>query len=282
MITTKRISDITYAEAHGVELKLDLYRPNSEEPVPTVIYLHGGGWARGDRTMDAETRLVPVATHGIAVVSVDYRLAPDFVYPAPIHDVKAAVRWVRAHGAQYGLHTEKIGLWGVSAGGMLAALAGLTPNNAALEGTLGDQAGVSSTVQAVVNWFGPTDFVSTATRTPFEARILPPPVETRLFGPQTPEQTAIIAREASPLTHVSAAAPPFLTMHGDRDRFVSIRDAQAFHDAMARVGAASTLVTIAGAGHEDPVFDSAPNLAITAAFLRATLQPAARSTKERP
>lgn len=264
--------DIAYAEVEETELRLDLYRPVTEELLPAVVYLHGGGWRRGDRVADVETRLKPLAAHGVAVLYADYRLAPGAVYPAQIHDVKAAVRWVRAHGTEYGLGTENIGLWGASAGAMLASLAGLTPDDAALEGTLGRDTDRSSAVQAIVYWFGPSDFVTTATRSPMEARILPPPFERDLFGPGTPEALAATARSASPLGRVFAAAPPVLIVHGDRDRIVPIADARAFHDALSRSGTNSTLVTVAGAGHDDSAFDRLPNLAITAAFLRAALQ----------
>lgn len=271
MTTVTLLSDITYAEVDGRALQLDLYLPDMEGPVPAVIYLHGGGWGRGDKVDDAETRLKPAAAHGIAVLSANYRLAPSAVYPAQIHDVKAAVRWARAHGAEYGLNTDAIGLWGVSAGAMLASLAGLTPNDPALEGTLGEDRDQSSMVQAIAHWFGPTDFVTTATRSPLEARIVPPPFERTLLGSGSADEIAAKARDASPLGRVTASAPPLLIMHGDRDRMVPIADAEAFHAALSRCGAHSTFVSVAGAGHDDPVFNSASNIAITVAFLRAVL-----------
>ncbi len=156
---------------------------------------------------------------------------------------------------------------------MLASLAGLTPGDPTLEGTLGKDRDQSSAVQAIAHWFGPTDFVTTATRSPLESNIVPPPFELTLFGPGTPDEIAAKARDASPFERVSAAAPPILIMHGDRDRMVPIADAQAFHAALSRCGANSTFVSVAGAGHDDPVFDCAPNIAITAAFLRAILSP---------
>lgn len=265
-------SDLTYAKVDGLELKLDLYRPDLEKPVPAVIYLHGGGWARGDKTDDAQTRLQPLVEEGIAVVAVQYRLAPQAVYPAQIHDVKAAVRWTRAQAAKYGLYPDSIGLWGVSAGAMLASLAGLSSNDPALEGrSLGDANDQSSLVQAIVHWFGPTDFVTSATRSPLEARILPPPFELTLFGPGSAEELATKACEASPLEHVTPDAPPILIMHGDRDRLVPIAEAEMFHKTLSRRGVESTFVTVAGVGHDDPAFDSPTNIGITAAFLRANL-----------
>ncbi|HEX2910955.1 MAG TPA: alpha/beta hydrolase [Chloroflexia bacterium] len=271
MSTTTLISDLTYAKLAGQELKLDLYRPDLEEPVPAVIYLHGGGWARGDKTDGAQTRLRPLVAEGIAVVAVQYRLAPQAVYPAQIHDVKAAVRWIRAHAAKYGLYSDRIGLWGVSAGAMLASLAGLSSNDPALEGNLGEANDQSSAVQAIVHWFGPTDFVTTATRSGMEARLLPPPFELTLFGPGSAEELATKAQQASPLERVTPDAPPVLIMHGDRDRLVPIAEAEMFHKTLSRQGVKSTFVSVAGAGHDDSAFDSPTNIGITSAFLHANL-----------
>ncbi|KIF75678.1 esterase [Streptomyces sp. 150FB] len=282
MTSVTRLTDLTYAEVDGRKLRLDLYRPDIDGPVPAVVHLHGGGWSRGDKAANAEVRLAPLAAHGVAVLSVEYRLVPEVVFPAPVRDVKAAVRWTRAHGAEYGLLTDRIGLWGASAGAMLASLAGLTPGDPEFEvpdsegsgGTGADYAPEhSSDVQAVVHWFGPTDFVSSATRSPLEAAIRPPGPEVALFGPGSADEVADVARRASPLLRVSSTAPPFLIMHGDRDRMVPISESQALHDALSRAGARSTFVSLAGAGHEDPSFNSAPNVGMTAAFLLATLSP---------
>lgn len=270
-MTITLTTDLTFARINAIDLKLDLYLPDHTGPLAVVIYLHGGGWARGDKADDTDTRIKPIAEYGIAVASVNYRLAPDTVYPGQVHDVKAAVRWLRAHGNQYGIDTDRIGLWGASAGAMLALLTGLTPGDPVLEGALGDDLGQSSEVQAIVDWCGPTDFVTNATRSPMEARILPPPFEQRLFGPDTPEELVRKAQEASPYARISPAAPPVLIMHGDRDRMVPLADAQAFHNALSRQGGSSTLITLAGIGHDDPAFESACNIGITAAFLKAAL-----------
>ncbi len=136
MTTVTLLSDITYAEADGRALQLDLYRPESEGQVPAVIYLHGGGWGRGDKADDAQTRLQPAAAHGIAVLSVNYRLAPAAVYPAQIHDVKAAIRWTRAHGAEYGLNTNVLGLWGHLLARCWHRLPGSPPTTRYLKGRL--------------------------------------------------------------------------------------------------------------------------------------------------
>lgn len=267
-------SDIRFAEIDGEALHLNLYRPDTEGVVPVVLYLHGGAWQFGDRAADAEKRLKPLAAHGIAVVSADYRLAPASVFPAQIHDVKAAVRWIRANADGYGLLADRVGVWGASAGALLGSLSALTPGDEELEGTVGEDLDQSSAIQAVVHWFGPADFVSAGTRSPFEAAVLPPSMERVLFGPGSEEATAATARAASPLHRELADAPAFLIAHGDRDRMLPVGHNEAFHGALSRAGARSTFMSLGGAGHEDPVFDGAANLGMTAAFLLAELAPA--------
>ncbi len=117
--------DLEYAEVGGSSLRLDLYTPSGAPTgLPTLLYLHGGGWAMGDKSDAAVERLIPIVAHGFAVASANYRLVPSVTYPAPVHDVKAAVRWLRANAAEYGLDPERIALGGASAGGHLASLDG--------------------------------------------------------------------------------------------------------------------------------------------------------------
>lgn len=264
------LTDLRYAEAGGVALSLDLYRPGPG-PVPVTVYLHGGGWARGSKGDDRDARLTGLARHGIAVASVQYRLVPGAVYPAQLHDAKGAVRWLRAHGTELGLATGAIGAWGASAGGYLASMLGLTAGAAELEGTTGGNLEHSSAVQAVVPWFAPADLLATSGRSPLEERIIPASREAGLLGLAAVADDPGRARRASPLSWVTAAAPPFLIEHGDRDQVVHPAESAALHDALARAGARSTLVMIGGAGHEDPRFDSPGHLAMTAAFLGAVL-----------
>lgn len=263
--------DLVYAEADGSKLMLNLYRPAGDGQVPAVLYLHGGGWRHGDRTTDVDTRVLPVARAGLAVATIDYRLAPRATYPAQIHDVKAATRWLRGHAAEHGLRAGRVGVWGASAGAMLGTLAALTPGDQALEGSLGDEGSQSSALDAVVHWFGPTDFVATATRTPMEAGLLPPPPESVLFGEGAADNVAATVAPASPIERIHAGAPPFLIIHGDRDRMVPLADAQAFHEALSRAGVENSMVTVGGAGHEDPRFQQPTILGLTAAFLLASL-----------
>jgi acetyl esterase/lipase len=267
------LTDLPYAEVGPHRLCLDLYLPSGRAPAPVTVYLHGGGWARGDKADYADARLRALARHGIAVASVQYRLVPAGVFPAQLHDAKGAVRWLRANGAAHGLSTDIIGAWGASAGGYLAAMLGLTAGAANLEGDTGGNLDHSSAVQAVAAWFAPADLSAVAARSPLETVITPAVREAGLLGLTAVTDDPERARQASPLNWVSAGAPPFLIEHGDRDRMVPPSESAALHDALVRAGAASTLVTVGGAGHEDPRFDSPGHLALTAAFLTSALSP---------
>jgi acetyl esterase/lipase len=264
--------DVVFASESGVDLTLDIYRPESEGPTPTVIYLHGGAWMEGDKSADSENRLEPFASHGVALISANYRLISQATFPAQIHDVKGLVRWVRAHGHDYGLATEKLGIWGSSAGGTLGSLLALTEGDRDFEGSVGGNTSESSAVQAVVHWFGPTDLVSGSSRSWLEDIILPPALEPPLFGAKSIGDVKDAAWAASPIHRVSSSAPPFLISHGDRDRVLPFTETESLHTALSRAGARSTFLSIAGAGHEDHLFDSPANLAMTAAFFKAYLQ----------
>lgn len=269
------VDNLTYAVVDGHALHADLYLPETAQPAPVVIYVHGGGWAVGSRTDYAATRLSALAATGLAVLSIDYRLVDAAHFPAQLHDVKAAIRWVRAHAAGLGVDARRVGIWGASAGAVLAALAGLTAGRKDWEGNVGDHPEQASDVDAVVFWFGISDLLSTTTRSPLEAELIPDGPETAFLGLTMRADIAgdpQLARHASPLEWVHGNAPPFLIAHGDRDRLVSPSESSALHAALTRAGAASMLLTIGGAGHEDEAFDSAGHLAVTAAFLRSALQ----------
>ena len=172
-----------YARVGGTSLRLDLYTP-SEAPsgLPTLLYLHGGAWAVGDKSDAVAERLMPIVANGFAVASVNYRLIPSVRFPVPVHDVKAAVRWLRANAAEYGLDPDRIAIGGVSAGGHLASLTALTAGDAQLEGNVGDHLGVSSAVSAAVAYCPTSDFLLSGGRNTLETQILPPPETAALLG----------------------------------------------------------------------------------------------------
>jgi acetyl esterase/lipase len=266
-------SDLQYASVDGLPLLLDLYRPDTATPPPVVIYVHGGGWAVGDKADEyAKQRGLDLASHGIAVASINYRLIDQSRYPAQVHDVNAAVRFMRGTATKLEIAAEKIGIWGASAGAHLAALCALTTGDAEMEGALGDHLGKSSAIDCAVSWFGVNNLLLAGSKSALERQLIPTGPEAGLLGVADVSEAPEVARSASPLYRVGADAPPFLIAHGDRDRMVPLAQSTALHDALITAGVASSLVVIGGAGHEDAAFDVPANIAMTAAFLSAHLR----------
>jgi acetyl esterase/lipase len=253
---SKRYEGITYAIAPGYRpLQLDVWVPASPTRPALVVWIHGGGWMFGDRRYLPETlrpnqlfeELVAV---GLAVATIDYRHALEAHFPAQLHDAKAAVRYLRAHAHVLGLDTTKIGVWGESAGGHLAALVGLTGQHAELEGALGVLR-QSSAVDVVVDWYGVADLALQPRegRSPEIMAKLPPemltPPEVLLAGGNDEHTLAI----ASPMNYVTPAAPPFLLIHGTADTVVPYAQSEVLTQALANAGVPAQLVPIEGADH---------------------------------
>jgi acetyl esterase/lipase len=248
-------SDVTYCTVDGVELKLDLYFPEQmDDRWPVAVYIHGGAWQGGDKSGGAGYREVPdLVEHGYLVVSVNYRLAPQYRFPAMIEDVKCAIRYLRAHAAGYNLDPERIGAWGSSAGGHLVALLGVTDPGDGLEGRGGYQH-QSSRVQAVVDMFGPTDMrLSTDAAATLQ----------HVFG--TADPSAPIFEIASPVLYASSDDPPFLILHGTEDPVVPAAHSEALFAALTDAGVEATLILVEGAGHgfarmNGPIVPSRPEI----------------------
>jgi acetyl esterase/lipase len=269
------VEDITYGTVSGTELRLDLVLPRSGDgPTPVAIYIHGGGWARGNRRVDLARRVAGVARRGIAVAAIDYRLGPAGRFPAAVHDVHGAIRWLRAHGGEHGLATTRIGAWGSSSGAHLALVAALS-RDPTLVGEVGevgevggDQAGGG--IDAVVSFFATSDLAARATRSAMERHLLPPGPEHAFLGlDEIDDEGEAIrrARAASPLMMVHADAPPTLLVHGDSDQLVPFSQSRRLHDAIMTAGGRSTLVCLGGAGHEDAAFDQPFVACLVAQFL---------------
>jgi acetyl esterase/lipase len=236
------------------------------------VYVHGGGWRSGDKAGDGVRRLAPLSAYGVTVVSVNYRLAPGATFPSQLHDVKAAVRWLRANEARLGLATERLGIWGASAGAYLGSLLALTSGVDRFEGTVGGNLDHSSAVQAVVHWFGQSDLAASASRTKVEAQLLPFAFEAGLLGVTEIADVAERARELSLLSWVSPDAPPFLIAHGDRDHVILPAESAALHHALVRAGANSRFELLGATAHEGAMFDRPASLAMTAAWLHTVLR----------
>ena len=257
--------NIEYAKPDGIPLHLDLYVPKgSAKPLPVVIWIHGGGWSAGNKD---DHFFLPVTQAGFAFVSIDYRLSQQAIFPAQIYDCKAAVRWMRANAAKYHLNPNKIGVAGGSAGGHLGALLGTTNGDPQLEGHVGTT-GVSSDVQCVVDYFGPTDFTKIGKEaTPEQNNNLNNPVVGLFGGPVSAKMD--LAKLASPLLHVSGKACPFFIVHGDKDNIVPLTQSIELNDALKKAGVSSELVIVKGAGHG---FDDHASFAAAIDFLKKQLQ----------
>lgn len=218
-------SDIVYATESSAQ-KLDIYLPaKGEGPFPVILSIHGGAFKAGDK---ADGQVVPMLeglNRGYAVVSINYRLSGEALWPAQIYDCKATVRWIRAHAKEYGFDPDRIVAWGGSAGGHLSAMLGTSGGVQALEDLSMGNAEQSSRVQAVIDWFGPTDFLKmdeqlqeSGVAHPM-AHSVPDSPESELIGTNLEEAPELVA-QANPETWISPDDPPFLIQHGLDDNLV--------------------------------------------------------------
>ncbi len=234
------IADVNYCTPDGVSLKLDLYLP-SDTPPPwqVLVYVHGGSFTAGDKRKGSGIIDIPAMTsRGFAVASINDRLMPEYPFPAEILDAKCAIRFLRSHAEEYQLKTEKIGIWGGSAGGHLSSMMGLTNGEAIFES--GENLDQSSRVDAVVEMFGPTDL--TAGFNWMQRLLL-----RRAFG--TDDPLAPLLSEASPVNYITGDEPPFLILHGEQDDAVPLEQARVFHQKLVDAGVQVTLVTVTNANH---------------------------------
>lgn len=233
--------DIVYTKVGDQELKLDLARPASGDgPFPAVLVIHGGAWRGGDKA-SSRPLLVQFAQRGYVAISPQYRFCPKETFPAQVHDVKAAVRWLRTHAEEYKVDKDHIGATGFSAGGHLALMLGVTGPDDGLEGDASADA-PSSRVQAVVNYFGPTELGA-----PDIPEVSKPLVKDFLGG--TPEEKPEAAQKASPVTFTSKDDPPILTFQGTKDPLVPHTQAFRLTDAQTKAGVAGRVELLVGAGH---------------------------------
>lgn len=218
---------IEYGQGGGEPLKLNLYTPKGlDHPVPGLIFIHGGGWSKGSRD-DYHYYCVKFAEMGYVVATVSYRLVPEWTFPAAVHDVKCAVRWVRANAEKLHVDPNQIGVVGGSAGGHLSMMIGYSSDVPELEGE-GGNPNVSSRVQAVVNIYGPTDLtVDAATGHP---------TVHGFFGGKKFDEVPDDYEMASPLTHLTADDPPTLILHGTIDELVPIEQADKLAAKLKSLG----------------------------------------------
>ncbi|MBP7936817.1 MAG: alpha/beta hydrolase [Phycisphaerae bacterium] len=232
--------DVEYGRVGDISLKLDLYQPRKlERNVPAILLIHGGAWKSGHRSV-YRPYCIKLAERGYVAATVSYRLSGQAPYPAAVHDVKCAVRWLRANANVLHVDPDRIAAMGGSAGGHLAMMLGYSPKVAELEGD-GENSRASSRVQAVINFYGPTDLT-----TPFARS---QPVVVSFMGGRQYQEAQAMYRQASPLTHLTRDAPPTLILHGTIDDTVPIEQADALATRLKELDVPCEYVRLAGWPH---------------------------------
>ena len=270
--------DLAYSDISPSQ-KLDIYWPSEGNgPFPVIVSIHGGAFRFGDKRDLQVKPMLAGLNRGYAVVSINYRMSGEAIFPALVHDVKAAIRWVRANAATYQFDPERIAAWGGSAGGYLALMLGITAKNPEMEDlTLGnpDQ---SSSIQAVVDWFGPTDFLKMDIQfaqldiDPAFAHNNADSPESLLLGQQITDVPALV-QVANPETYIHSELPPFFIQHGDQDDIVPYKQSVEITAKLSKVLGSDrvSLELLPGIGHGGPGFETDENLNKVFTFLDQAL-----------
>jgi acetyl esterase/lipase len=252
---TRIDKNIVYETVNGRDLPLDLYRPaDADGPLPLIVWVHGGGWKGGSK--NGINRCAGALERGYALASVEYRLSGEAIFPAAIEDCTAAISFLRLHAAKYGIDPDRIGVWGSSAGGHLVSMLGTTSDVDDFE-THPVSKKASSQVQAVCNWFGPSDFLR---MNDFPGRIdhdAPDSPESRFIGAPIQEHKALSQR-ANPISYVSPSDPPFLHMHGEKDQAVPYNQSELLHAALKKAGVSTELYKVRNGDHGFRGSDDSP------------------------
>jgi acetyl esterase/lipase len=262
--------DLAYVDGGHERQKLDLYLPSDARgPLPLIVWVHGGGWQAGSKTSVLPLRHGLIAK-GYAIASIGYRLTDTAPFPAQIQDVKAAIRWLRAHAAEHRLAPDRFVAWGSSAGGHLVAMLGTAGDIKAFD--VGAHLDQSSRVQAVIDFFGPSDLQRFVTTPGYESHARPGSPENKLIGGVVAEHPAKAAA-ASPVSYVTKDDAPFLILHGSADPTVPANQSEILHAALRQAGVQSTLHVLPGAKHGGPEFSSPAALGWIEAFLAEQAPP---------
>lgn len=262
-------TDIAYADSATRPLLLDLYLPQGVAQPALIVWLHGGAWRAGSK---ANVEALDIVGHGFALASVDFRNSGEAGFPAQLHDIKAAIRFLRARAADYGYDASRIAVWGYSSGGHLAALTGVSNGNAQLEGSLGDFTTTSSEVQAVIDYSGPANLRTILHQsTAHGVSVRAPALEALLGRPVDDPAIAELVTLASPALQVGPNAAPLLIMHGVQDNQVPINQSIELQQAYERAGRPVEVQFLLEAQHTSGEYFRSPYLEQVAAFLRRVL-----------
>jgi len=267
----KTSTDIAYATKSETQ-KLDIYLPDEGSgPFPVIMAIHGGGFAAGNKNGEDLVPMLQGLNYGYAVVTVDYRLSDEATFPAAINDVKAAIRFIKVNAAQYNLNPDKIALWGDSAGGNLASLAGTTGGTNKCYDTALGNANISDNVTTVIDWFGPTNFYVMDEQnraSGISKKIKGVQIHStdhsfgsKYFG-QNISKVPNLCKQADPTTYITSECPPFLIQHGTLDPIIPTQQSVDFAAAIAKKAGQDkvTLTLFEGANHGGEQFESAENM----------------------
>lgn len=230
--------DVVYAEPGGHRLLMDIYQPETAGPHPAVLLVHGGGWLGGSKAGYPTTGMM-LARHGYVACAINYRLAPQYPYPAAFDDCQRAIRWIRAHAKEYDIHPKRVGAMGDSAGGHLVALIGVRDTRDNSDPAL---ARFKSRPDAVVANYGAHELVRM-----WDIEMAHRPLTAWLGGP--PQGFEKVYRDASPVAMASRKSPPFLIVHGNQDKVNPLEQSELLHAALRKKDVDSTLLVIDGGGH---------------------------------
>ena len=258
------VRDVEYARIGEYSLKLDVHLPRARAQSPLIVWVHGGAWRSGSKS---NMPLGTIVEEGYAVASVDYRLSTDARFPAQIHDIKAAIRFLRGHHDEWRLASKKIVIAGDSAGAHLATLVGVSNGNKELEGEIGSDHSQNSDVHGIISFYGAANLTTILSQsTPHGLKVRIPALELLLGG--QPTNVVGLARLASPVFHVDRNDPPLLLFHGDQDPQMPINQSHVLHGAYRGVKAPVEFEVVHGAGHGGAQFYDAERLAVVKRFLR--------------
>jgi acetyl esterase/lipase len=262
----RTFKDVVYATVDGRDLALDVYLPTSPSNPPLVVWVHGGAWRSGSKANPP----MAFVEHGFAMASLDFRQSGDARFPAAVHDIKAAIRFLRAKAGDYSYRSERIAIAGSSSGGHLAALVGVSNNHKDLEGSVGTHGDRSSSVAAIVDYYGASNLTTILSQsTPHGLSVRRPALELLLGA--LPEQEPKLAALASPVNHVDRTDPPLLIFHGDQDPQMPINQSHELQGAYAKAGLDVYFDVVHGAAHGGDQFFAPERVARAIAFLRRTI-----------
>lgn len=269
-------ADIEYAKIGDRSLTLDLYLPKREATSsrsPTVVWVHGGAWRSGSKD---NVPILRWLDHGFAIASIEYRLSPEAKFPAQIHDIKGAVRFLHNRANEFGLDPDRFVIAGGSAGGHLGALTGVSNGVASLEGTIGEHLDAPSDIRAIVSFYGASDLQTILEQsTEYGLSVRVPALQLFLGG--QPSELPEVAKLASPVTHVDPTDPPLWLVHGDADPQMPIEQSRQLTDLYRQTGLPVDFEVIPGGRHGGEAFFAPERLdRIAKGLLEAIAKPKAK------